>query len=473
VFVPHRICKKWCSALTAALLWLYAASVTAADPTVDTINFGRFGTVHLYKQTAQPKHVVLFVSGDGGWNLGVIDMARALADLDALVAGIDITYYLKQLAKGGNKCSYPAAEFEALSQYLQKRFNFPDYVQPVLVGYSSGATMAYAVAAQAPPNTFRSALSLGFCPDLPVSKPFCTGQGLQSKVRADKKGFDILPAPKLLTPWVVFQGEIDQVCNAQATAQFVKQTKNATFIALPKVGHGFSVQRNWMPQFREAFAKLVAAEAAPKPVHSELTDLPLVEVAAKNTGDRFAVILSGDGGWASIDRQLAEALASEGIPVVGLDSLHYFWQRRTPDEAGKDLTRIVEHYLDAWNKQHVVLIGYSRGADVLPFMANRLPPALQHRTKLIALLGAERQVDFEFQVTDWIPGSGAKAPYQTRPEVQKLSDFKLLCFYGEDELDSLCPQLDAKKFQLIKMLGGHHFGGDYQSLAKKILSAAR
>lgn len=170
---------------------------------------------------------------------------------------------------------------------MQKRFNFPDYVPPVLVGYSSGATLVYALAAQAPPNTFRGALSLGFCPDLPIAKPLCAGQGLQSKVRADRKGFDFLPDSRLQTPWIAFQGEIDQVCSAQVTAQFVKQTNNASIVSLPKVGHGFSVQRNWMPQFREAFSKLVAVEAATKPVHGDLMGLPLVEVAAKNAADRF------------------------------------------------------------------------------------------------------------------------------------------------------------------------------------------
>ena len=35
----------------------------------------------------------------------------------------------------------------------------------------------------------------------------------------------------------------------------------------------------------------------------------------------------------------------------------------------------------------VVLIGYSLGADVLPFMASRLKPDLVNRVVLIALLG--------------------------------------------------------------------------------------
>jgi type IV secretory pathway VirJ component len=68
-------------------------------------------------------------------------MARKLAALDALVVGINIIHYLKQLESSTEKCSYPAADFEALSQFVQKQLNYPSYVTPILVGYSSGATL--------------------------------------------------------------------------------------------------------------------------------------------------------------------------------------------------------------------------------------------------------------------------------------------------------------------------------------------
>ena len=47
----------------------------------ETLQFGRFGTLTVYRESPHPCHVVLFVSGDGGWNLGVVDMAHALCTL--------------------------------------------------------------------------------------------------------------------------------------------------------------------------------------------------------------------------------------------------------------------------------------------------------------------------------------------------------------------------------------------------------
>src|SRR5436305_7102701 len=148
-------------------------AATAPAPATETLTYGRFGTVWLYRRTPHPSHVALFFSGDGGWNLGVVDMAQILADQDALVVGISVPFYMQKLNASKESCLYPASDLELLSKYVQKKLGFPDYQPPVLVGYSSGATLSYAALAQAPPSTFKGAISMGFCPDLPLAPPFC------------------------------------------------------------------------------------------------------------------------------------------------------------------------------------------------------------------------------------------------------------------------------------------------------------
>ena len=105
-------------------------------------------------------------------------------------------------------------------------------------------------------------------------------------------------------------------------------------IRLPAVGHGFSVERNWMPQFLEAYRRLNAPQqnriAARPP---DIDDLPVTEVRAEGNSDTFALLLTGDGGWAGIDQELAARLAADGVATVGLNSLKYFWSERTPSEA--------------------------------------------------------------------------------------------------------------------------------------------
>ncbi len=453
------------------LLFMLTSHAHAADIKEATDNFGPFGTLHIYKNSDQPKHVVLFISGDGGWNLGVIDMAKSLVELDSMVVGIDITHYIKQLNASSEKCSYSAAHFEALSQYLQKKYKFQQYTPPVLVGYSSGATLVYATLAQSPPNTFAGGISMGFCPDLKTSKPLCKGSGTLDSKPDPKLGFIYNPVDKLAAKLYVLQGDADQVCSTPDTQTFLSKVKDAELTVLSKVGHGFSVQRNWLPQFKEAFQKITASQQPLRKstrISTELDDLPLVELPTKANNGTLALMVSGDGGWAGIDKQVAEALNKEGIALVGLNSLQYFWTKKNPDIAGKDLTRILNYYSKAWNAEKLILIGYSTGADTLPFMVNRLPEVLKSKVQTVALLGMAKDANFEFHVSDWLYSSDGL--YKVIPEVQKLKGMNVLCIYGEDETDNACSSLDKASFNLIEMKGGHHFAGDYDKLASVILA---
>lgn len=188
----------------------------------------------------------------------------------------------------------------------------------------------------------------------------------------------LLPATTLEVPWVALQGTIDQVCDPAETEAYVKQVKEGEIVVLPKVGHGFSVQENWMPQFKKAFSRIVGDErtSAPPPVDA-LNDLPLTEAPSSAAGPAsFAVIVSGDGGWSFTEKALSSILTNHGIPVAALTSLRYFWSRRTPDGAAKDLER-------------------SAALSELPVL----------------------------------------------PEVEKLEGLRIFCFYGSDEESTLCRKL--------------------------------
>jgi type IV secretory pathway VirJ component len=272
---------------------------------------------------------VLFVSGDGGWNLGVVPMARRLQSEGALVVGIDIRTFLASLERSG-PCAYPAGSLEELSRAVQLRHHLPEYRAPVLVGYSSGATLVYAALAQAPPETFRGAISLGFCPDFSLRTPLCHGRGLVSHPRAKGKGVDLDAFGAMGVPWAVLQGEIDQVCAAVETARFVTRVDSGRLVSLPKVGHGFAVTPHWEPQYVEAYRRIAAQAAPPTPPASAaavptdgLAGLGLVEVPAAGPGsDLMAVMVTGDGGWAEIDKRVSARLAGRN-PVVGWSSLNH------------------------------------------------------------------------------------------------------------------------------------------------------
>src|SRR5512138_704813 len=123
--MPTMRKRRHAAAAALSALLLAAGSAGAAE---ETLRYGRFGEVTVYHRAAVPGRVVLFLSGDGGWNLGVVDMARELAGLDALVIGVDVTRFLDALDRGSEGCSYPAADLEALGKFVEKKLGFPDYV---------------------------------------------------------------------------------------------------------------------------------------------------------------------------------------------------------------------------------------------------------------------------------------------------------------------------------------------------------
>jgi type IV secretory pathway VirJ component len=460
------------------------------------LSHGRFKDLLVYRPAGTPTSFVLFLSGDEGWNAPADAMARQLVQQGAMVAAIDWIQLKQNLEADGDECVFPDGDLENLSHFVQAYFHVPTYLTPMLVGVSSGAAMAYAVLAQAPSNTFAAALTLGFCPNFNLQKPLCKGSGLEFTRNAPGRGVDLLPIKGLGNPWVDLHGESDRTCPVSAARTFISQVRGAAIVPLAQVSHDFSSPRGWMPQYTAGFnalaAQSTAAHATPLP--ASLSDLPIVEVAAQPVAaqtapapagaaatnapapatapsDVFAILMSGDGGWAGIDQAVAGALSARGIPVVGLDSLRYYWTARTPSGVASDTDRMIRYYLAHFGKRRVLLIGYSQGADVLPFAVNRLPEATRARVALTAVMGMSEHALFEFHLSSWVSDSNSGPA--TLPEINRITGMPVLCIYGADEDDSLCPKLDPNRYILVKLKGGHHFDGDYANLANQILAAAK
>jgi type IV secretory pathway VirJ component len=114
------------------------------------------------------------------------------------------------------------------------------------------------------------------------------------------------------------------------------------------------------------------------------------------------------------------------------------------------------------------LIGYSQGADTLPFMVNRLAPAEREMVGLTALLGLSDNANFEFHFADWLGDARGGKPIA--PELKRWSGSPYLCLYGEEDGDAACAELTGQDGSAVKMPGGHHFGGSYAQIAAEILS---
>ena len=195
--------------------------------------------------------------------------------------------------------------------------------------------------------------------------------------------------------------------------------------------------------------------------------IPVVEVPAGQTTDTVTLFLSGDGGWRDLDRDVAGEMAKLGYPVVGIDTLRYYWQHKTPEQSAADLSELMQHYRQKWGTKRFVLTGYSFGADVLPAIYNRLPAEDQQRIDAVVLLAFARSGSFEIEVEGWLGKEGQEAP--TGPEMAKLPASKVVCVYGVEETDeSGCTDKTAVG-ERMKLPGGHHFDENYPALAKRLI----
>ena len=447
----------------------------------DSLTYGVFGKVSVYHPAKTPESVVLFVSGDGGWNKGVVDMAKNIVSQGALVVGIDIRHYLKNIKSSKANCYYPASDFEGLSLTLQKKYKLSQYMKPILVGYSSGATLVYGILAQAPANTFKGAISLGFCPDLDINKPLCNGSGLTSHILKPGESYYLEANSHLSAPFIVLIGMKDQVCSYNDTKLFLEKIPSGELISLPKVGHGFSVTKNWLPQFISAYEKIIKEQGyaekmsaqnkllQSQPIAPFNSDLPLTLLPASvKESFPLAFFISGDGGWTNFDQSMCEKLAEKGMPVVGLDAQKYFWNEKQPKETADEIANAVKHYMQQWNKTSFVLIGYSFGASVVPFIANNFSTSFKESLKGVYCYSPDETGDFEIHISDMLSFNN-KEKYDVLAELRKITSLNPVCIFGNEEDADARKKFTMKGVRVEILPGSHHYSSDYNAITTIVL----
>lgn len=79
-------------------------SKSGAVTPFNSLNVAPFGKVYIYKQSDTPGNMVIMISGDGGWKSGVTGFAETFSSMNALVIGVDILRYFKELRQRTDSC---------------------------------------------------------------------------------------------------------------------------------------------------------------------------------------------------------------------------------------------------------------------------------------------------------------------------------------------------------------------------------
>lgn len=411
------------------------------------ISSERLSDVPLLQPNGKPGGIAILVSQRGGLAADDATLTNLLLDRNFLVLTVDLEKWRKELDQDTGDCTYFVSDLEGVAKEAQRMLSVDTYMHPVVIGLGEGGVMAYASVADAPAATLAGAVVVDPAVALKTTLPSCEGADYQAVAG---EGFSYSYDADLPNPATIVREKPDTAPKGPPTAGF------------------FLVQEKIAATKPERFA--LAADAAVDIAKEDATaeSLPIVDVPAANGQAKYlAVFFSGDGGWRDIDKSVGDIIAKDGVHVVGVDSLRYFWTLRKPEDMAKDISRIVEK-ADPAGKLPVVLLGYSFGANTIPFSWPYLPKQLQDRVALVGLIGTEETTPFQVSVGAWL---GLGGDNEVAPAVEKLPLDKVLCVYGSEEDDTACTATALAAIQKIELEGDHHYDEKYEMLASKLMEA--
>jgi type IV secretory pathway VirJ component len=220
------------------------------------------------------------------------------------------------------------------------------------------------------------------------------------------------------------------------------------------------------------FLMLMASICALATFSARAETLPLHAVGGGRAAAPVAAIyLTGDGGWAPFDQRVVADLAKAGIPTLALDTGAYFNVMRDPQAAADDLARAARTAQQRWQAQKIIVVGYSFGADVAPFLVDRLPAGLRAQIVRVALMGPSQIAPFQVTAAERV-GLDNPGARPVGPELGILarSGVRVVCLYGQNDHDAICPSTQDRGVTHAALPGGHGFKGDDVAVANAILA---
>lgn len=404
-----------------------------------TVSYENIADVHMRVPEGDPSGVAIVVSDIG--KAPDAALADAMVQRGLVVLPVKLDDWLKRLQTEAEDCLYPGSDIEGIAKEAQRSLQLQDYFHPVVVGEGAGGLLAYAAVADSPDATMAGGIAITPAATLATTLPICDG----AKSTKTDSGYSYDLSAELPEPFrIVAADRPAGMSDAHHRAHFIQAGDPPAQIAAAA----------------DASADLAARDA---------TAMPVVVAKAQGTPKAVAVFFSGDGGWRDLDKSIGDWLSQNGVEVLGVDSLRYFWSEKTPQQMGDDIGAILDNAMVP-DGIPVAMMGYSFGADTLPFAWNSIPAGWRDRTSIIALLAPSLETGFEISIGGWFGMSTGEKPVV--PQIATLPVDKVLCVFGEEEgADSACTQPELARLRKIQTTGGHHFDGDYDALAARLLAA--
>ena len=182
----------------------------------------------------------------------------------------------------------------------------------------------------------------------------------------------------------------------------------------------------------------------------------------------FILYITGDGGFNNFSTDLCAAINKSGYAVTSINAKSFFWDKKTPEQTTTAILSYLTKQFNSRKNQQLVLAGFSFGADVMPFIVNRLPDTIREKLVSVVLLSPSASTDFEVHWSD-IFGGNKKRSMDVVAEINKMSVPKATTIFGSDETDFPVKTIKLKNYINEILSGGHHFEGNTVEVAKTMM----
>jgi type IV secretory pathway VirJ component len=182
----------------------------------------------------------------------------------------------------------------------------------------------------------------------------------------------------------------------------------------------------------------------------------IIHPTCTNTGNKpLVVFFTGDGGRSSFDEKIEDSLCADNMPFMGINSYKFFRKRKTPQQTLDSILPYIDLNLKMYNRQKVILAGYSFGSEVVPFLYNLMSNEWKDKVEFILLISPSDNSDFEIHFLDQVGLTFRHWPFDVPGEIMKIEDKKIIVFWGEDEKKFEKEQFSKYNITVHHLKGGH------------------
>lgn len=187
------------------------------------------------------------------------------------------------------------------------------------------------------------------------------------------------------------------------------------------------------------------------------------------------LLFSGEGGWRSFDRLLADWLAEAGYFVGGVSAMDYFWE---PQDDRALLAADFRAYAAALAAAAgrpadapVLFAGFSFGADLAPWIAGA--GGWDGRVRGLLMIGPDKTGSLSFRFTEILGWDPKDHIFSVAEALSSAAGLPVAFIHGEGDEDSYAPELARHQGAPSRIItipkAGHHFSGHERELRAALL----